>query len=319
MSTPPPQQQRDDIKTASRKTIAQPRRSMLGELLGMILYLVAWHQVLHLIAFATNVSTTPPSFFPLSSIIPVQARMKLNSFLATIFPGSIDFERSPTVFTTRDSAGPLPSFPETSGHEALWPLMTNAVLFLPIVLQHSLMARSAFKNKLHSFLPRWAERVTYTFLSALAFQTMFYFWRPMPTPVWNLAAGGWLEYPLALALQALWTGGVLWTLAAMYASMRVDTFGHREAFSGCPVPSIPERTPFLFRLCRHPVFFGTLLCLWATPTMTQGRMFLAAAVTLYTVIAVKWQEADLVNRFGRKYADYKQQVPCIVPSFTAET
>jgi len=305
MSTP----QQEDIKTTYRKaqaSVQERKGSIFGEMLGLVLYLISWHQILHCIAFAANASSAPLSVIPLSGMLPWGAQEWLSWFIATAFPGNVDVQRQS-----------IPLSMHVGEPQGLSPVFINALLFVPLILQHSFMARLPFKRKLLSFLPRWAERFIYTFLTALAFQTLFYFWQAMPTPVWNFAKGSWLEYPISMGLHALWTGGVLWCLAAMYSSTSRDIFGYREACTGVSAKPIPDNPGLMFRLCRHPLFFGILLCLWTTPIMTQGRLFLAIVMTLYTLIAAKWQEADLLNRFGRKYADYKQQVPFLIPSFAA--
>ena len=53
---------------------------------------------------------------------------------------------------------------------------------------------------------------------------------------------------------------------------------------------------------------------WAAPTMTQGRMLLAAAMSAYILAAVKClEERDLRKAFGTEYERYAREVPMLLP------
>ena len=68
----------------------------------------------------------------------------------------------------------------------------------------------------------------------------------------------------------------------------------------------------LYRYCRHPAYLGTLLLLWG---LAQSPFGLATAVwgTVYTLIGVRFEERDLIRKFGATYRDYLQLTPMLVP------
>ena len=59
---------------------------------------------------------------------------------------------------------------------------------------------------------------------------------------------------------------------------------------------------------------GILLSLWCAPTMTEGRLLLATAMSAYIYLAVKLlEERDLRGTFGAEYERYQREVPMVVP------
>ena len=68
-----------------------------------------------------------------------------------------------------------------------------------------------------------------------------------------------------------------------------------------------------YRWIRHPLYSGTLLSLWAAPTMSRGHLLLAAVLTLYLAIGYRFEERDLARRHGASYLAYRARVPAFVP------
>jgi methanethiol S-methyltransferase len=60
-------------------------------------------------------------------------------------------------------------------------------------------------------------------------------------------------------------------------------------------------TPFLYKWVRHPLYLGFFLAFWATPQMTVGHLLLAAGMSVYMLIAIRYEERDLVAFHGRDY------------------
>ncbi|MEA2699958.1 MAG: methanethiol S-methyltransferase [Myxococcales bacterium] len=135
-------------------------------------------------------------------------------------------------------------------------------------------------------------------------------------------AGTWLThvvYDATSPLSAHWGEkiAVLVTLVGSHMLDGLALFGVRQVlayFRGRALPSLPFRTPGLYRLARHPMMTGMLMTFWAGPTMTQGRLLLAAAMTGYILAAVKWlEERDLRKAFGTEYERYEREVPMLLP------
>lgn len=191
-------------------------------------------------------------------------------------------------------------------------LAVNALLLSLFAIQHSVMARKAFKKVLTRFVPKEMERSTFVLATNLVLILMFWQWRPMPTTIWEL------ESPLAAGLlygvSAIGWGVVL--MATIYIH-HFDLFGMRQtwlAFRGKPYEDIGFRTPGLYKVVRHPIQVGFLIAFWATPVMTAGHLLFAVMCTGYILFAVKaLEERDLLKEFPEQYRAYMDQVGGFLP------
>ena len=178
-------------------------------------------------------------------------------------------------------------------------------------VHHSVMARARAKRAIARFVPPAVERSTYVLVASLAIVLVMAMWRPLPEVVWR--AGGAAR---VVVLAVFWTGALV-TLAGSHMIDGLQLFGVRQVlaqFRGRGVPSTPFRTPALYRLVRHPMMTGMIMSFWAAPTMTQGRLLLAVAMTAYILAAVKWlEERDLRATLGRDYEQYQREVPMLIP------
>ena len=179
-------------------------------------------------------------------------------------------------------------------------------------VQHSVMARPAFKRLLSSVVSPAAERSTYVLASSLALMLLFWQWQPLGGMVWEV------EQPVGRAL--LYGGfGVGWALvlAATFVINHFDLFGLRQTwrhFRGLPQEPLPFVTPFLYRIVRHPLYVGWLLAFWCTPTMTLTHLLFAAVTTAYILVAIQLEERDLMDAHP-EYAAYRRRVPMLVPAW----
>ena len=200
-------------------------------------------------------------------------------------------------------SGDVAPLPET--------LAIDIALLALFFTHHSLMARARAKLAIARFVPQAIERSTYVLIASLAMVLLMAMWRPLPQVVWQ--ASGALR---VMALVVFWAGVVV-SLAASNAIDGLALFGVRQVlahFRGRVLPNVPFRTPGLYRLVRHPMMTGMLMTFWAWPTMTQGRLLLAAAMSGYILAAVKWlEERDLRKAFGTQYARYEREVPMLLP------
>lgn len=190
-------------------------------------------------------------------------------------------------------------------------LVVNTLLLGLFALQHSGMARLEFKRFWTCIVPEHLERSTYVLISSLLLGLIFWQWRPLPTPVWQVQAS-WA----VLALGTI--QGMGWTLLFVASFMidHFDLFGLRQVYQyarGLPYLPPSFRTPWLYRVVRHPIMLGFLLALWATPTMTQGHLLFAALSTIYILIGIRLEERDLRRAFRGKYDEYCQQVSMVIP------
>ena len=182
-------------------------------------------------------------------------------------------------------------------------------LLVLFAVQHSGMARPRFKRWLTRFVPQPLERSTYVLLSNVALLVLFWQWRPLGGVVWEVTGAG------RVPLFGLFAAGWLTVLVTTFLISHFDLFGLRQAwlcFRGVPYTPVPFTTPWPYKLVRHPLYVGWLLVFWATPTMTLAHLVFAAVTTAYILVAIQWEECDLVAAHP-EYARYQQQVPMLVP------
>jgi protein-S-isoprenylcysteine O-methyltransferase Ste14 len=190
-------------------------------------------------------------------------------------------------------------------------LIVNLLLMSVFAIQHSVMARKAFKKWWTQFVPASVERSTYVLLASLALALLFWQWQPMPTIVWQIG-----NPPIAIAITCLSFAGWLIVLTGTFLINHFELFGlHQVAnnLAGRPMPAPRFYTPLFYQFVRHPIYLGFIIAFWATPTMTVGHLLFAAVTTAYIVVGVLLEERDLVDLFGDDYRRYKSRVSMLVP------
>ena len=189
-------------------------------------------------------------------------------------------------------------------------LIVDAILLGIFAVQHSLMARPAFKRWWTTIVSPDIERSTYVLLSSLALVLIFWQWRPANAAIWSIGGAG------GVVLWAIFVLGWLIVLTSTFMLSHFELFGLTQvyaAFVGRPVTPVAFRTPLLYGLVRHPIMLGFIIAFWATPRMTLGHLFFAIMTTAYILIALQLEEHDLMARFGAEYGDYKRRVPMLLP------
>jgi protein-S-isoprenylcysteine O-methyltransferase Ste14 len=190
-------------------------------------------------------------------------------------------------------------------------LLINLALLIAFALQHSVMARPTFKHWWTQFIHPTIERSTYVLASNLMVVLFFLFWQPMDAVVWEVKSQAGRA-----VLWALFAFGWLMVPGVSVLINHFDLFGTRQVWlhlKGKAYEHLPFRTPLLYRRVRHPLYVGWMIAFWATPTMTVGHLLFAGVLTVYMVIAVYFEERNLVEHFGEAYAQYRRQVPMLIP------
>ncbi len=180
-------------------------------------------------------------------------------------------------------------------------------------VQHSVMARPAFKRAWTKIVPEAAERSTYVLFSSIAMIALFAFWSPMGGVLWH-AEATWAR-GLLYAIGAL---GWLLVLVSTFQLNHFDLFGLRQVYlhlRNRPYTPLKFQVPWLYRFVRHPLYLGWFLAFWGAPTMTVAHLVFALATSAYILIAIRFEERDLIASLGQAYADYRKRVPMLIPSF----
>ncbi len=187
----------------------------------------------------------------------------------------------------------------------------NVLLVGAFGIQHSVMARPAFKRWWTRFVPSSIERSTYVVLASAVLVLLYWQWRTMPAVIWDV------RWPAGrLTVWALFWLGWAIALAATFMVSHFDLFGLRQvylAWRGKPYTHIGFHARWLYRLVRHPLMLGFFIAFWAAPTMTAGHLLFSIAMTGYILIAVQLEERDLVAVLGDEYHEYRRSVSMLLP------
>jgi protein-S-isoprenylcysteine O-methyltransferase Ste14 len=197
------------------------------------------------------------------------------------------------------------------------PIATAAIIDLALIalfgLQHSVMARQGFKRWWTRVIPQQAERSVYVLMASAALIILMTVWRPIGSIVWSVT-----NPMLADLLWALFWAGWLMVLVSTFLINHFELFGLQQGWfymRGREAGAPKFRQPFLYKWVRHPLYLGFFLAFWATPEMTAGHLLLAAGISVYILIAIRYEERDLVGLFGQDYENYRRDVGMLTPKF----
>src|SRR5262249_19946459 len=182
-----------------------------------------------------------------------------------------------------------------SGREAPFALAltVDGILLGLFAIQHSVMARQWFKRAWTRLVPAAAERSTYVLFSSAALLLLFWKWQPMGGVIWNVDSQAG-----RIMISGLYAAGWLTVLITTFLINHFDLFGLRQVwlyFRGVAYTPLNFRTPGPYRIVRHPLYVGWLLVFWSAPLMTVAHLVFAIATTGYILIAIRFEERDLVR------------------------
>ncbi|MDZ7737308.1 MAG: NnrU family protein [Gammaproteobacteria bacterium] len=191
-------------------------------------------------------------------------------------------------------------------------VVVNLLLLGLFAVQHSVMARPAFKRWWTQYVPPAAERSTYVLLTSLILFLIYWLWQPLPGVIWSV------ENTIGVyILWGLFALGWLIVLLSTFLIDHFDLFGLRQVWLHLRGR---EYTPpefcvhMLYRYVRHPIMLGFIIAFWATPHMSTGHLLFAVTTTAYILIGVALEERDLIRAHGANYLEYRKKVPMIIPA-----
>jgi len=197
------------------------------------------------------------------------------------------------------------------------PVATAAAIDIALIalfgIQHSVMARQGFKKWWTRVIPKPAERSVYVLMASAVLIVLMTLWRPIPSAIWDIAN--------PLAANAIW--GLFWigwgmVLLSTFLINHFELFGLQQAWlnmQGRKAEPPKFHQPLLYKWVRHPLYLGFFLAFWAAPEMTAGHLLLAVGVSIYMLIAIRYEERDLVDMFGQDYENYRRDVGMLTPRF----
>ena len=192
------------------------------------------------------------------------------------------------------------------------PMFVNVLLLSVFAIQHSVMARPAFKKWWTKFVHPAAERSMYVLLSSMALMLIYWQWQPMTEKVWNIEGETYV-----LIIQAIFWFGWLVVLISTFLINHFHLFGLQQVYQHLRDQSLSSpkfRKNLFYKLVRHPIMLGFVIAFWAEPEMTQGHLLFSVVTTVYMFTAVKFlEEKDLTDMHGETYTDYKRSTSMIIP------
>lgn len=197
-------------------------------------------------------------------------------------------------------------FVSLAGDSAVAALIANTLLVTLFGVQHSVMARRKFKDRLTRYIPAHLERATFVLVSGIVSLVIIALWQDLDAGVWqieNAAAG--------ITLQVLYGLGIVYLLASSFVTNHFELFGLRQAwlfFSNKPYTPLEFKQRWMYRYSRHPMMLGFLFIFWATPEMTVTRFVFAVLFTIYIFEGIRHEEDGLIEEFGDKYREYRKQI-----------
>ena len=191
-------------------------------------------------------------------------------------------------------------------------IAVDVALLALFAIQHSLMARPWFKRIWTTIVPPAAERSTYVLFSSLCLALLFWQWRPIGGTIWRV------NHPVGSAvIFLLYAAGWMIVLVSTFLTSHVDLFGLRQVwlrFRNRDYSPLAFKSRGLYKLVRHPLYVGWLFAFWFTPVMTAAHLVFSTLTTVYIILAIGFEEKDLVNVHGEAYLRYREEVPMLAPS-----
>jgi hypothetical protein len=189
-------------------------------------------------------------------------------------------------------------------------LAWDSMLCLIFFVQHSVMVRRSFRQRLSTLVPEPFHGALYTLASGAALTILVLFWQGSGNPLLSLEGySRWAANGIFISSMI----GMMWSLQALGS---FDMFGIQQILAHIHASNVRSmaftiRGPY--RWVRHPLYFCVLVLIWSRPDLTADRLLFNILFTAWITIGTLLEERDLVADFHETYTDYQRRVPMLIP------
>jgi protein-S-isoprenylcysteine O-methyltransferase Ste14 len=189
-------------------------------------------------------------------------------------------------------------------------LLLDTVLCFLFFIQHSVMIRNSFRQKLIRYIKMEYEPAFFSIIAGLFLLTLLFLWQDVSQTLF-VSQG---TFRLLLRTIFLLSLGIfawgLWSLGEFdpfgIISILNDIRGKEKTVSQFII-----KGPY--RFVRHPLYTAMIMMFWSYPILTLDRFIFNCLFTAYMVVGTLLEERDLVRTFGADYLAYQEKVPMLVP------
>jgi methanethiol S-methyltransferase len=186
-----------------------------------------------------------------------------------------------------------------------------ATLWIVYVVLHSVLASLGLKSRMQKKLGGKYKhyRLGYT-VFAFVFLAVIV-WYQLSIATIRFYKPGFLVV-IAGYLVAITGFGIMLTCIKKYF---MSLSGLRSLFQETVYPELIISG--IHRHVRHPLYLGTFIFIWGLAVLFPylSLIITNAIITIYTLIAIKFEEDKLVKEFGEQYTIYQKTVPKIIPKW----
>jgi len=189
-------------------------------------------------------------------------------------------------------------------------LWADACLCMAFFIQHSVMIRDFFRQRVVRLIPEAYSGACYTIVSGLVLLLLVAFWQQS---AYSLATADNGVRWFARAVYFLSIVGFFWGVKALGL---FDPFGLKAGLAYLRGPRLIPQTLVVkgpYRWVRHPLYLSVLLMIWSCPDLTADRMLFNLLGTAWIIVGTVLEERDLVGHYGDAYREYQRKVPMLLP------
>jgi methanethiol S-methyltransferase len=186
-----------------------------------------------------------------------------------------------------------------------------AILWIAYCVLHSVLASVGAKRRIQNALGKAYKhyRLGYTIFAFVTLAGILWYQLSIPTihfykPSFLVVILGYLVTVTGFGIMLTCIKKYFMSLSGLRSLLK-ETVDSELIISG------------IHRHVRHPLYLGTFLFIWGLAVLAPYLSLIIAntIITIYTVIAIRFEEEKLVAEFGDAYRDYQKTVPKLIPKW----